>query len=101
MFSRVAREPVSMTTCVVCGETVETSDDGSAGIVIEYNNLTPEYTERYGFCRDHRPSDKEIEEVKRRIKQGHDPASPSEDEVEAFREAMQLDTEGVYQGDDE
>lgn len=62
-----------MVICEVCGDHVETCEDGTAGVIIKYYNLTPDYAEEYGFCEAHRPDDEEIKEVKKRIKQGLDP----------------------------
>jgi hypothetical protein len=61
--------------CGVCGEAVEIDGD-SCGIVIEFYNLVPEYSEYYGFCETHRPNDDEFAEVKDRIRCGARPVIP-------------------------
>jgi len=57
--------------CEVCDNPVDPDDPGS--VSIEYYNLTPEYTEEYGFCEKHAPVGDELDAVKQRIKQGLDP----------------------------
>lgn len=73
--------------CEACGAPVDLDTPGT---------FTIEYTEEYGFCEEHAPGEDEIEEVKQRIKQGLDPA-PTEDDVEAFRDAMEIDTSEFLQ----
>ena len=60
-------------TCEVCGTQVTPEDPGA--IVIEYFNLLPAYSEEYGFCADHAPSEEELRAVKERIKAGRDPVA--------------------------
>lgn len=62
--------------CEVCESLVEIDDDGGAGMVIEFYNLTPEYVEYYGFCRSHKPDDDDLSEVKDRINRGVPPVIP-------------------------
>lgn len=51
-----------MTTCESCGDSVDPDELGD--VVIEYYNLTPEYTEHYGFCAEHPPTGDERDAVK-------------------------------------
>lgn len=65
--------------CEVCGRPVETGDSPGGGMIIEFWNFLPEYYEHYGFCNEHKPEGEQLEEVKRRIKQGLNPVPGNND----------------------
>ena len=66
--------------CIIeeCEETItiDEAEEGD-GIVIEFSNFLPPYTEWYTWCEQHRPDEERLDEIGKRIKEGSHGFEPS------------------------
>ena len=56
--------------------TVDEAEEG-VGIIIEFSNFLPPYSEWYAWCEQHRPDEEELDEMGKRIKEGSHEFEPS------------------------